>query len=122
LSDKPGFTIKDTSELDRDYGKWVLVRRSLGIESFGINIVELAAGEDIPEHNEVDRDQEELFYVISGSPTFVIEGEKHPAGAGTFARFDPEIRRTVVNHGDEQATVMIVSAPRSSGYEPMSWA
>ncbi len=39
-----------------------------------------------------------------------------------LARLDPEHRRTVRNDGDEQASVLIVSAPRSSGYEPMSWA
>jgi quercetin dioxygenase-like cupin family protein len=122
MSDSSGFTIKDSSELERAYDKWVLVRRSLGIESFGINVVELPPGQDIPEHDEVDRDQEEVFYVISGSPTIVIEGDKHPSGPGTFVRVDPEVRRTIVNNGDEVAAVMIMSAPRSSGYEPMEWA
>jgi hypothetical protein len=42
--------------------------------------------------------------------------------AGTFARLDPPLRRTVVNNGEEPASVLIVSAPRSSGYEPMEWA
>ena len=45
-----------------------------------------------------------------------------PAPAGTFARLDPEPRRTVVNEGAEVASVMIVSAPRTSGYEPLEWA
>jgi hypothetical protein len=39
-----------------------------------------------------------------------------------FARLDPEHRRTVRNDGSEPADVLIVSAPRSSGYEPMAWA
>ncbi|MEX0993709.1 MAG: cupin domain-containing protein [Solirubrobacterales bacterium] len=122
MAQTSGFTIKDSSELDREFGKWVLVRRSLGIQSFGINMVELAPGDDLPEHDELDRDQEELFYIVSGSPTIVIEGEKHPAQPGTFVRLDPELRRTVVNNGDEPATLMIVSAPRSSGYQAMDWA
>ena len=52
----------------------------------------------------------------------MIDGERIPAPAGTFARLDPEPRRTVVNEGAEVASVMIVSAPRTSGYEPMEWA
>jgi hypothetical protein len=32
------------------------------------------------------------------------------------------LSRTVVNHGDEPASVLIISAPRTSGYEPMDWA
>lgn len=59
---------------------------------------------------------------MSGSPTLVIDGEEHAAPAGTLVRLDPEPRRTVVNRGGEPATVMIASAPRSSGYVPMDWA
>jgi mannose-6-phosphate isomerase-like protein (cupin superfamily) len=103
-------------------GNWQLVRRTLELRAFGINVVEIPPGEQIPEHDEVDRDQEEVFYVLSGSPTLIIDGEDHPARAGTFARLDPEHRRTVRNDGDEPASVLVISAPRSSGYEPMSWA
>ena len=109
-----GFTIKHDEELERDYGKWVLVRRSLGVGSFGINEVELPPGESIPEHDETGRDHEELF--------FVVDGSDHPLRPGSFARLDPERVRTVRNDGDAVAKVLIVSAPVSSGYEPLDWA
>jgi quercetin dioxygenase-like cupin family protein len=86
-----------------------------------MGLVDIPAGESIPEHDETGRDQEEVFVVLSGSPTMVIDGADHPAPAGTFVRVDPELRRTVRNDGDDVATVLIVSAPRSSGYEPMGW-
>ena len=103
-------------------GSWRLVRRTLDLRSFGLNLVDIAPGERIPEHDEVGRDQEEVFYVVAGSPTLVIDDEDHPAPAGTFARLDPEHRRTVRNDGEAPASVLIASAPRSSGYEPMEWA
>jgi uncharacterized cupin superfamily protein len=103
-------------------GNWTLVRRTLDLQSFGVNLVDLAPGEQIPEHDETERDQEELFYVVSGSPTLLVDGESHRARAGTFARLDPEHARTVRNDGEGRATVLIVSAPRSSGYAPMEWA
>jgi uncharacterized cupin superfamily protein len=103
-------------------GGWRLVRRSLGLRSFGINLIELGPGEGILEHDETQRDQEEVFFVLDGSPTLVIDGHRHPAPAGTFARLDPELRRTVVNEGSEPAAVLIASAPRTSGYRPMEWA
>ncbi len=115
-------TIKRDDELERDYDIWVLVRRSLGVESFGINMVELPPGGSIPEHDETERDQEEVFFVLDGNPTLVVDGEDRAAPAGTWARFDPSIRRTVRNDGDTAARVLIVSAPRDSGYEPMGWA
>jgi uncharacterized cupin superfamily protein len=103
-------------------GNWRLARRTLGLQAFGINIVDIAPGEQIPEHDETGRDQEELFFILSGSPTLIIDGEDHPAPAGMFARLDPAHRRTVRNGGPETASVLIASAPRSSGYEPMEWA
>jgi quercetin dioxygenase-like cupin family protein len=103
-------------------GTWRLVRRSLGVEAFGINLVDIPAGGQIPEHDESDRDQEEVFYVLSGAPTLVVDGEDRPMNAGTFARLDPQHRRTVRNDGAEPAGVLITSAPRSSGYTPMEWA
>ena len=103
-------------------GDWQLVRRTLELRAFGINVVEVPPGGQIPEHDELDRDQEEVFYVLSGSPTLVIDGEDHPTRAETFARLDPSHKRTIRNDGDEPASVLIVSAPRSSGYEPMGWA
>ena len=115
------FKISHRDECEKT-GSWQLVRRTLGLQAFGINVVEIPAGEQIPEHDETDRDQEEVFYVIDGSPTLVIDGEDHLLQAGTFARLDPSHRRTVRNGGSGPASVLIVSAPQTSGYEPMGWA
>ncbi len=103
-------------------GNWRLIRRTLGVRTFGVNVVEVPPGEQIPEHDEIERDQEEVFFVLSGDATLVIDGQDHPAPAGTWARLDPEHKRTARNDGREPVEVLIVSAPRSSGYKPMSWA
>jgi uncharacterized cupin superfamily protein len=103
-------------------GSWQLVRRTLDLQAFGMNIVDIGPGEQIPEHDELDRDQEEVFFVLAGDPTLVIDGEDHAAPPGTFARLDPEHKRTMRNDAPYTAEVLIVSAPRSSGYEPMEWA
>jgi uncharacterized cupin superfamily protein len=94
---------------------------SLGLRAFGMNVAEIEPGEAIPEHDELPRDQEEVFVVLEGDATIVIDGADHPAPAGTFARLDPNPLRTVRNDSDAPVTVLIVSAPRSSGYEPLEW-
>lgn len=119
--DSDGFTLVRREEIERS-GGWSLVRRSLGLSAFGINLVEVEAGDHIPEHDEIDRDQEEVFFILEGETSMVIDGNDHPAPAGTFARLDPQCRRTVRNVGDGPAVVLIASAPRASGYEPMEWA
>jgi uncharacterized cupin superfamily protein len=115
------FSIAHRDDLERA-GNWTLVRRSLGCGSFGVNLVEIPPGESIPEHDETGRDQEELFFVVAGSAVLVLDGADHPAPEGTFARVDPVHRRTVRNDGHEAASVLIVSAPTTSGYAPMEWA
>ena len=117
-----GFTIVHMENFERPFPKWALARRALGLQSFGMNVAELSPGEAIPEHDETDSDQEEVFIVLSGEATIVIDGEEHRAPAGTFARLDPEPMRTVVNRSDAGTKVLIVSAPRTSGYIPLEWA
>jgi quercetin dioxygenase-like cupin family protein len=116
------FTIAHRDEFERSGAKWGLARRSLGINSFGMNLVDLEPGESIPEHTEAERGHEEVFVVLSGTPTMVIDGQEHPVATGTYVRLDPEPRRTVVNTGSEPCSVLIVSAPTTSGYEPLEWA
>ena len=90
-----GYTMVHMDDFERPFPKWALARKSLGLGSFGMNVVELPPGETIPEHTEVESDQEEVFIVLEGNPTMVIDGEDHPAPAGTFTRLDPEPRRRI---------------------------
>ena len=115
------FTIRRLGDFETN-GRWSLVRRGLGVESFGLNVVEIEPGYSIPEHDETGRDQEEVFVVLEGDCVMIIDGEEHPAPQGTFVRVAPAPNRTVRNDADAPAKVLIVSAPTSSGYEPMEWA
>jgi uncharacterized cupin superfamily protein len=114
------FTILHRDDFERS-GRWLLARRSLGLKSFGMNVVEIEPGGRIPEHNEVERDQEEIFVVLEGDAAIVVDGTEHPAPAGTFARLDPRPLRTVVNKGEGPVVVLIASAPTTSGFEPAGW-
>jgi mannose-6-phosphate isomerase-like protein (cupin superfamily) len=116
-----GFTIGQLGEFERN-GRWQLVRRGLDVGSFGLNVVEIEQDYSIPEHNELERDQEEVFIVLEGSAVMVIDGEDHPAPAGTFVRVSPPVMRTVRNDEEQPVTLLIVSAPTTSGYTDMGWA
>jgi uncharacterized cupin superfamily protein len=116
-----GYTIVGPDEIEKS-GNWLLARRALGLEAFGLNMVDIAPGDSIPEHDETARDQEEVFLALHGDATIVIDGTEQPLPEGSFARLDPERTRTVTNKGDTTIRVLIASAPRSSGYEPMGWA
>jgi len=120
-----GFEVKRVDEFEDMAGSgectWRLARKSLGVSSFGINVVDIGSGGRIPEHDETERDHEEVFIVLEGDATAEIDGTEHAAPKGTFVRVAPEVRRMIRNDGDGSVRVLIVSAPRSSGYEPMAW-
>ena len=73
---RAAFTIIDAEQMEKS-GNWLLARRSLGLAAFGLNLVDIAPGERIPEHDETERDQEEVFLALSGDATIVIDGEEY---------------------------------------------
>src|SRR5688572_19729002 len=107
MSERPALRILHRDQLERN-GAWRLARRSLGVEAFGINIVDIVPGDRIPEHDETERDQEEVFVVLHGTATLLVDGTPHLMPQGSLARLDPDLRRTVANEGDEVASVMII--------------
>ena len=122
VAEGKSFTVKHRDEFDRAWDRWLLVRRGLGVSSFGVNIVEVEPGGNLTEHDELERDQEEVFVFLSGTATMVVDGQDVPAPAGTYVRVAPAAQRSARNEGDTVAEVLIISAPTSSGYEPMDWA
>ena len=120
-----GYTVKHTDEFEEMEGSggatWRLARKTLGAETFGFNIVDIEPGGQIPEHDETASGQEEVFIVIEGEGTFVADDEEHPAPAGTFIRYSPEVKRTVRNGSEERIRVLLIGVPGDSGYEPGGW-
>ena len=98
------------------------VRRHLGIGAFGVNAS--TAREDgatlVPEHTEDDgARQEELYVVLAGNATFVLEGEEVEASEGTLVFAPPGVRRSAT--GRAGTTVLMVGAPQGEAYVPSGW-
>ena len=119
-------TIKHRDEFEAMEGSggstWKLARKALGTSAFGFNLVEIAPGEGIPEHDEAQSGQVELYIVLEGEATMRLEGEDHPAPAGTFVSLEPEAKRTILNRSDAPVTALLIGVQPGGGYEPMSWA
>jgi quercetin dioxygenase-like cupin family protein len=121
-----GYTIKHRDEFESMEGSgdstWRLARKALGTSAFGFNLVEIEPGGGIPEHDEAESGQVELYIVLEGNAVLRIEGEDHDAPAGTFASIEPPATRTILNRSDAQVTAMLIGVQPEGGYEPMSWA
>lgn len=121
-----GYTIKHRDEFESMEGSgdstWRLARKALGTCAFGFNLVEIEPGGGIPEHDEAESGQVELYIVLEGDAVLRIEGEDHEAPAGTFASIEPPATRTILNRSDGPVTAMLIGVQPEGGYEPMSWA
>ena len=60
--------------------------------------------------------------MLEGEGVFLADGEEHAAPAGTWARFDPEVKRNILNRSDAPAHRAPHRLPGDTGYEPMEWA
>ena len=121
-----GYTIKHLDDFEEMEGSggatWRLARKTLGAQAFGFNVVDLEPGGQIPEHDESDSGQEEVYVVLDGDGTFVADGEELPAPAGTFIRYAAGTKRTVRNRSDSTIRVLLIGVPGDTGYEPIPWA
>ncbi|HUC00474.1 MAG TPA: cupin domain-containing protein [Solirubrobacterales bacterium] len=121
-----GYSIKHRDEFEAMAGSgdatWRLARKALGTSAFGFNLVEIEPGGEIPEHTEAESGQVELYAILEGEAVLRIEGEDHPAPAGTFASIEPPASRTILNRSDAKVTALLIGVQPEGGYEPMSWA
>ena len=102
---------------------WRPVRRALDIGAFGINsYVAHSAGDDVvEEHTESALGHEEVYVVLSGRATFILDGEVLDASAGTvvFIR-DVNVKRRA-GAEEDGTSVLAIGGPRESRYEPSAW-
>lgn len=120
------YTIKNRQDFERMEGSgdctWLLARKALGTRAFGYNLVEIAPGGQIPEHDEAQSGQVELYVILEGEAMMRLDGEDHPAAAGTFVSLEPGATRTILNRSEALVLALLIGVEPDGGYEPMSWA
>jgi len=120
------YTIKHRDEFESVAGSgeatWRLARKALGTSTFGFNLVEIDPGGEIPEHDEEGSGQVELYVILEGEAVLRIEGEDHPAPAGTFASVEPPATRTILNRSEAPVTALVIGVHPSGEYQPPAWA
>ena len=112
------FTMKTIDELESIHGGAVkLAAAELGIESFGLQVLDFPGGFDhYPEHDHAHDGQEEVYVVLAGSGTFVIEGERVSIGVGQMVRIDPGSRRRL-DVGPDGIRVLAIGCAPDRPYE-----
>ena len=91
-------TVKRLDDFDSSFGgAFKLVRHGLGVESFGIQVIDMPPNADqYPEHDHSEDGQEEVYTVLEGSATLRVDGKEHHLEPGVFARVPAGHKRKII--------------------------
>jgi hypothetical protein len=97
---------------------WRPVRRHFDIKSFGVNAYTAEeAGQRVVEEHREDGGHEELYVVISGRATFMVDGEEHDAPTGTLVHCTPGTLRGAIA-AEPGTTVLGIGAKQGEIFQP----
>lgn len=100
---------------------WRPVRRHFDIQAFGVNAYTAEeAGQRVVEEHREENGHEELYVVVSGRATFMLDGEEHDAPAGTLVHCPPSTLRGAVA-AEPGTTVLGIGAKPGEVFKPSGW-
>lgn len=113
-----GYAVKKIDEMEAVYlGAFKRVRAELGVESFGIQLIDLPPSfENYPEHDHGEDGQEEVYVAMKGGGEIEIEGERFPLDTDHMARVGSGVKRKVWP-GPDGMRVLIVGGVPGGTYE-----
>jgi uncharacterized cupin superfamily protein len=85
------------------------VGQALGVRAFGIYQVELPPGAETVRHNHADDEAEDVYAVVHGTGTVIVDGQEVSVGPGQFIAVTPESARHV-RAGDNGLVLIAVCA------------
>ena len=102
--------------------RWTPLRKHFGITAFGINAYTATeAGQDVvEEHSEERLGHEEIYVVVSGRATFVLDGNEVdvPAGSAVFLS-DPKVKRFA--RAEEPGTTVLAIGGKPGQHDISAW-
>jgi uncharacterized cupin superfamily protein len=103
-----------------DEGGFQRLRRELGVESFGLNLITLRPGQRNRVH--LHQRQEEVYVVLEGELTLVVEGEQVVLGRFELARVGASVRRQLTNPTSEPVLLLALGGyGEHEGRDALAW-
>jgi hypothetical protein len=112
------YAVKRIDEMEAVYGgAFKRARAELGLEAFGMQIIDLPPNfEGYPEHDHGEDGQEEVYLALRGGGEIEIAGERHPLDGDHVARVGPGVSRKVWP-GDDGIRLLVLGGTAGSLYE-----
>jgi len=113
------YAVKKIDEMEAIYlGAFKRARAELGVESFGMQIIDMPAGYDgYPEHDHAEDGQEEVYVTLRGAGEIEIEGERFPLDPDHVARVGPGVTRKVWP-GEGGIRLLVLGGMPGEAYQP----
>ena len=102
-----GHAFASFEELGDGYG-FRKVRQPLGVTAFGVNVIVYPPGAEGINH--YHDEQDELYFVHSGTARFDVDGDVRELGPGGLCHVESTTPRKVSNVGDDDLVLLIVGA------------
>jgi len=100
---------------------WKSIRHHFGVSAFGINAVTKDEGKVlIPEHNEQESGQQEVYFVHRGSALVTLNGETVTAGAGAVVAVEPGTSRKF-EAAASPTTLLVIGGTPGKAYQIGDW-
>ena len=101
--------------------RFVRLRAELGVTSFGLNQIVLHPGQRGRIH--AHERQEEVYLVLEGTLSLLVEGEESTHEPGELIRVAPAVRRQLVNRGPANLHLLAIGgAGEHEGRDGKAWA
>jgi uncharacterized cupin superfamily protein len=108
------------ASIDPDADTFQTLRRELGVTSFGINVLSLRPRQRLRVHRH--QRQEEVYLVLEGELTLIVEGEPHVLSKGDLVRVGPESKRQLTNPSERRVIVLALGGDGShEGRDGIAW-
>ena len=125
MSTQAGWHIADVNDIPPvkpDWpATWKSVRHHFGITAFGINAVTKDADNVlIPEHDERESGQQEIYFVHRGSVRVTLDGETHEAPEGAMIEVEPNVARKIESTSSPTTLIAVGGTP-GKAYEVGDW-
>lgn len=86
--------MKNYSKVEKQAGPRIELHDRLGLTGSEISVNELPAKAAVP-FVHAHKQNEEVYYIVKGSGTFVIDGEEVALKEGDFVKIDPQGKRQI---------------------------
>jgi quercetin dioxygenase-like cupin family protein len=96
--------------------RFARLRAPLGVSSFGISVLTFEPGQRNRIHRH--KNQEEVYVVLEGTLTLMVEGEPLEYAIGDVVRVAPDVRRQLVNRGPGALRLLALGAIVGREHEP----